>query len=845
MADEEAPDDKPGSNSGSMTNERLKALIARELSIASSDRASASRRNARALRFYQGDVIKDLPSFKGRSQLVSTDLSDNVGWIMPQIMRLFTSAVNFVDVSPVGVEDEKWSRDATLLLNHVFMVENEGYRILHNATWDSLVMGNGVVKTWFDPTPVYEVTYHTGLSQEEYDDLVVADEELDEPDDPDAINVSKEDQIEVLAKSKRKEKQVTIDEQTGQEVEQTVTVWDCRIRRLTRKGRNRIIVIPPEDYVKNRSAKTCQEAIFQAHREIKTRSDLILMGFDRDKVEMLARDSDTDDGSSERLARDEDDTDSDWSGREVQLYEVFYKVDIDDDGIAETVRAYYAGDEGGNGVLLDWDEWEDETPFNDIPCEPIPHKWEARSLADESIDVMSAKTALLRGAMDNLYKINNPQKFVKGQLLNPDVLFSPGFGTTIFGETNSSIEEFTPSYIGDKMMSGLEYWDRVTQRRTGIGQQGVALDTDALQKQTATASQIEHDSGFSQVEMIARNHAELGWKPVLRKLLRLEIKHRNQPVTLRLHNKPVTVDPKVWNSDLDIRINTGLGTGSRDRDVAMMQIVLNNQFTMADKLTAVGMVTQALNLLPYMSRAIIALNEATGLRNPDSYMPDITTEDVQQLQQQLQSQKDQPSEPMKIEQMKAQAFQQIEQAKLQADQQKFAAQAQLDQQKQAAQIQIEQQKTAAEAQIEMEKLRARAQTDHLMEEAKMQAQVVKNQAELEGDTATKEMEKAIRMEELASKERIAFAQMTNNREIEMMKLGALSPDDMTALNGAAQDPANRRPTPTEVLIQQLIEMTTMLGQAHLMPKKIVVDPYTGEKGVTVDPHFGTDRSQVQ
>ena len=410
-------------------------------------------------------------------------------------MRLFTSSVNFVDVAPVGQEDEQWARDATLLLNHVFMVENEGYRVLHNATWDSLVMGNGVVKTWFDPTPVYEVTYHTGLSQEEYDDLVVSDEELDEPDDIDAVDVDKEDQVEVLAKTKRQEEQKSINPETGQEEVKSVTVYDCRIRHLTRKGRNRMIVIPPEDYIKNRSAKTCKDAIFQAHRETKTRSDLILMGFDRGKVEDISRDSDTDDGSSERYARDEDDSDADWSGREVELYEVFYKVDIDDDGIAETIRAYYAGNEGG-GTLLEWDEWEDETPFNDIPCEPIPHKWEARSLADESIDVMSAKTALLRGAHDNLYRINNPQKFVKGQLLNPDALFSPGFGVTIFGETNASIEEFVPNYIGDKMMTGLEYWDRVTQRRTGIGQQGVALDTDALQKQTATASQIEHDLVF-------------------------------------------------------------------------------------------------------------------------------------------------------------------------------------------------------------------------------------------------------------------------------------------------------------------------------------------------------------
>lgn len=796
MADDEAPDDKPGSNKGQMTDERLKALIARELSIANSDRATASARNARALRFYQGDVTKDLPSFKGRSQLVSTDLSDNVGWIMPQIMRLFTSSVNFVDVAPVGVEDEQWAADATLLLNHVFMVENEGYRILHNATWDSLVMGNGVIKTWFDPTPVYEVTYHTGLNQQDYDDLVVTDEELDEPEDPDAIDVDKEDQVQVLAKSERQEEQLAMNPQTGAMEPQSVKVYDCRIRRLTRKGRNRVIVIPPEDYIKNRSAKTCQEAIFQAHREVKTRSDLILMGFDRKKVEELSSDKDADDGVKERYARDEEDTDADWSGREVTLYEVFYKVDIDDDGISETVRAYYAGDEGG-GTLLDWDEWEDETPFNDIPCEPIPHKWEARSLADESIDVMSAKTALVRGSMDNLYKINNPQKFVKGQLLNPDVLFSPGFGTTIFGETNASIEEFVPSYIGDKLMTGLEYWDRVTQRRTGIGQQGVALDTDALQKQTATASQIEHDSGFSQVEMIARNHAELGWKPVLRKLLKLEIKHRNQPVTLRLHGKPVPIDPRVWNADMDIRINTGLGTGSRDRDVAMMQIVLNNQYTMADKLSAVGMVSQALNLLPFMSRAITALNEATGLRNPDHYMPNITEEEVQQLQQQLQQQKDAPTELMKIEQAKIAGVTQIEQAKLQADQQKFAAQAQIDQQKQAAEMQIAQQRDTANAQIEMEKMRAKMEADQLAENGRMQAQVIKNQAELEGDVATRKMDQALKMEEVASRERIEFAKLVNAREIEMMRQ-----------RGAAVESETRRETAItiEQLRQQMQEL---------------------------------------
>src|SRR5207302_7117555 len=61
----------------------------------------------------------------------------------------------------------------------------------------------------------------------------------------------------------------------------------------------------------------------------------------------------------------------------VDLYECYVKVDIDGDGIAETCRVYYAGAKDG-GAILDWEEWEDETPFDDIPCNPMPHRWEAQ-----------------------------------------------------------------------------------------------------------------------------------------------------------------------------------------------------------------------------------------------------------------------------------------------------------------------------------------------------------------------------------------------------------------------------------------------------------------------------------
>jgi hypothetical protein len=55
----------------------------------------------------------------------------------------------------------------------------------------------------------------------------------------------------------------------------------------------------------------------------------------------------------------------------VELFECYVKADVDGDGVAETVRAYYAG-AGATGELLDWEVWDDDVPFSDIPASLCP-----------------------------------------------------------------------------------------------------------------------------------------------------------------------------------------------------------------------------------------------------------------------------------------------------------------------------------------------------------------------------------------------------------------------------------------------------------------------------------------
>ena len=689
----------------------LGAIVAREIALAEESRAAASAKQARALEYFQG-VMKDLPAETGRSRAVSRDLADTMGWLLPGIMRVFTASEQMAVAEPVGRDDVDNARQATDALNHVFWKENDGYRVVHAATWDSLLAGNGIVKSWHDDTPVSEVSFHSGLSDDQFTELV------------------SDEGIEVLNHSTAMEQQ--LDPATGGLAE--VQCHAVKIRRVKRKGRTRCEAIAPEDYGKDADSKTCAEARFQYQRADKTRSELIEMGFERALVEGLERSSAS--GAAERLARGDFSAlhdDADASMEIVDLYECYLKLDVDGDGIAETCRIYYAGNSGG-GTILDWEEWEDETPFDDIPCEPMPHRWEAGSIADETMDVQQIKTVLIRQALDNTYATNNPQRFVTGTIKNPDELFSPSFGGAIFGEANATVQNLTVPFVAQYAYEGINYQDQVIQRRTGVARQTMALDPDALQNQTATASQNERDANYSQIELIARNQAELGWKKVFRKLLRLEIKHQDHPRDIRMRGKFVTIDPRQWNADMDISINVGLGTGSRDRDMLMLREIKGDQVMLIQALKQGGFPDKALDMVPFVLNTLNRTAEAAGIKAPEMFFPEVSADEIAAGKQRIAEMQGRPDPKTAVEQQRLQAEIAKGQATLQMDQQKSAAQLQMEQQKDAARMQMAREAAAAELQLQREKMALEAE----IRREQLQAEIALKREQLAAELGLKE-----------------------------------------------------------------------------------------------------------
>jgi hypothetical protein len=106
---------------------------------------------------------------------------------------------------------------------------------------------------------------------------------------------------------------------------------------------------------------------------------------------------------------------------------------------------------------------------------------------------------------------------------------------------------------------------------------------------------------------------------------------------------------------MDCAVNTGLGAGTRERDMMVMQQVIGLQEKM---LGAFGPDNPFVKP-DQVYNAVAKLIEAAGLRTPGLYF---TEPDMQEVAAKLEAMKNQPSPEM----VKAQAQMQIEQAKMQA-----------------------------------------------------------------------------------------------------------------------------------------------------------------------------------
>lgn len=166
---------------GSMTDSDLAALLDGQINAAIDyDTSDLSSRRELAIKYYEGEV--DVAAEKGRSSVVSRDVADTHGLIMPGLKRIFFGSDNIVKYEATKPGQEQFAQQATDYVNYIVMRECDGYRNLGNAMHDGVLLGNGMMKHWWDGTPEYTTEEFTGIDDAAYQKLFLKDDGTPDPD---------------------------------------------------------------------------------------------------------------------------------------------------------------------------------------------------------------------------------------------------------------------------------------------------------------------------------------------------------------------------------------------------------------------------------------------------------------------------------------------------------------------------------------------------------------------------------------------------------------------------------------------------------------------------------------
>ena len=549
---------------------------------------------------------------EGRSQVISTDVSDTIEGLMPSLMRIFTASDNVFECEPVGAEDEEAAKQATDYLNYIFYKQNNGFTALYTAFKDALIQKNGILKVFWDEA---EKT-----NREEYRKLT-DDEFIDLTKDPE-VNVSNHTEYEEELK----------DDQG--EVLDTIKYHDCVIHKTSKYGKVNIEPIPPEEFLIERRAKSIEDANFIAHRTNMTRTQLIEMGYDADIINNLPI-GDTNYYLEDRNIRFQE-TDfsapqdrGDDSTDEVLIHECYARIDINGDGKAELVKACIAGDSAYKILGI---EEIDSMPFVSVTPIMMPHRFYGRSVSELVEDIQLIKSTVMRQMLDNMYLTNNNRVAIQdGQVAMDDLLTNrPGGIVRTKQPPSNVILPLQSQPITEQASGMLSYLDAVKESRTGQTRQSQGIQADSLNNKTATGLNQILTQSQMRLELIARTFAETGVKDLARKIFELVCKYQQKEHIVRIRGKFVPMKPYEWRDRMNVSVAVGLGTGSKEQQLILLNSILERQLQAINlQQNVFGPVVNVKNIYHTLKKLV----ENAGLGNVEPYFmdPDVGQSQMPQL----------------------------------------------------------------------------------------------------------------------------------------------------------------------------------------------------------------------
>lgn len=573
---------------------------------------------SRNYRYYMGRMD---PGPAGRSQATSWDVFETVESALPDLTEIFLGADNIAEYEPVGEEDEEFAAQATDYINYVVQKQNPGFLLF--VTWikDALLSKMGVVRAYWAETDSIKDREYTGVGEDWLTQLLDAEdtkavwqESYDDPEDLKA-RAAAEGALNTLAPEIRAQVLAQLQEPVAQ-------LYNIKIRQTRKSGRVYIDNVQPENFIITPRAKTVGASELCGELKVLTRSDMRELGYPKVKVdEVRSLDSVVledvgiaEEADEETLGvatlRDRQDEEDD-SNEQVLVFDGFIKVDYDGDGISEWRHVV----RGGNITLVN--EEAEAPDFVTMSPILIPHRLTGMALADIVAPLQEVSTAMTRQYIDSLVLANNPRTYALENQVNMDDLLNNRIGGTVRIKSMGAVGPLQTVNVASSALEGIEFMDSRRELRTGITRYNQGLDADSLNK-TATGVSKIMSAGDRRKVMMARIMAETGVKDLFRLLLRLVVENQDKASTIRLRGKWVEIDPAPWSVDMDVTVDTGLGTGDKSELVGILNMILSVQKeAMMNKLPLVD--------LQNMYNTMAAILKATGIKGIGKFFKDPST----------------------------------------------------------------------------------------------------------------------------------------------------------------------------------------------------------------------------
>lgn len=497
-----------------------------------------------------------------QSQVVSTDCADVVEADMPSLARVFLGPNPVITFQPNSTSeaDVKEAEEKTKYID--WLVRGQSHSFQTQLGWlkDSEIQKFGAVKYFIEDTKTTKEVSFKGLTELEIEQT---------KQDLDSKDVKK---IEII-------------EQDEEEIEEgEEPTFDITFRVTVRSGNKATYKgVNTENFLITRGSESVDEADLVGDIMIKTRGELKAMDVsvkDINKIPTAGSKTVESERMNQLRFKDEGGDSNivvsdEWAAENVELLDLYVRVDYDQDGIAERRRVLKSRFE----EVIIINEAFDHIPYAVISSIIMPHSAIGRSRVEVTKSNQLQKSKLLRESFDNTELVNHPGIIVNDDNVNVDDMLTVRSGRIIRTDGIPQEDAFPltiPSVLNESLQF-IQYLDFARAQTTGTLMASQGLDADALNSETATRFTGVQEEGSAKIELVARGIAEIGYKKLYDGMAWLVSQFQDSATEIMVLGQELTVDPRKWRFDHKAKSEISEGAGDQQKQSNTLTGILQIQ----------------------------------------------------------------------------------------------------------------------------------------------------------------------------------------------------------------------------------------------------------------------------